>query len=279
MPRHGYRQRRARNSWDYSRSIGRERALQHIEDARRLSAELGGSDEDVKQYFFSLPPAQLHDILTAYGQKYGEDARAYAVATMAKWRTRKVHMSGTVAERLFNLLPPRMPLAAKFALTERLWQHVGPSSRKRIRVGLDAGVEAVISAVRSHIEAVVTAYVIPDALEKRFTWISAGDVTVKQQLLNHLLEHEKALVVDAARLQLPVMLDHMRADTRAHTGRLAQILKIGKHEVEILVDRGATAVSLEEMSTFQRPSVSGTDWTWLWWVIGIGVLFFLLAHK
>ena len=37
-----------------------------------------------------------------------------------KWRTGRVQMSGMVAERLFNLLPPRMPLGVKYKLVEGL---------------------------------------------------------------------------------------------------------------------------------------------------------------
>jgi hypothetical protein len=60
---------RYRRSYYRSRDIGYERARQHIEDYRRLEAELGGSLEDVKQYFFALNSSQLRQILLSYGQK------------------------------------------------------------------------------------------------------------------------------------------------------------------------------------------------------------------
>lgn len=62
MTRHRYSRRYHGRHVD----IGHERARQHIEDARRLSAELGGTDKDVKEYFFSLPPHSLRLILDAY---------------------------------------------------------------------------------------------------------------------------------------------------------------------------------------------------------------------
>ena len=62
---------RRRRSYYHARDIGLERALQHIEDARRLTAELGGTDQDVKEYLFSLSRQQLGPILDAYEQKYG----------------------------------------------------------------------------------------------------------------------------------------------------------------------------------------------------------------
>jgi hypothetical protein len=73
--------------------------------------------------------------LDAYGNAYGTSARDYAQRTIEKWQTGTVHMGGQTAERLFKLLPPRMPLAAKYQLVENLWNHVGPKSKKTCRVG------------------------------------------------------------------------------------------------------------------------------------------------
>ncbi len=132
--------------------ISHERARQHIEDYHSLVRELGGTVEDVKQYLFALPPQQLRCILQDYEDKHGAQKRNYAESTIEKWRTGKVQMSGTVAERLFALLPPRMPLAIKYQLIENLWNHVGPKSKKTLRVGLDANIEQVLDTIRSHIE-------------------------------------------------------------------------------------------------------------------------------
>ena len=45
------------------KNIGLERALKHIEEANILSEELGGTDKDVKEYFFSLPENKLKNYL------------------------------------------------------------------------------------------------------------------------------------------------------------------------------------------------------------------------
>src|SRR5687767_12306685 len=93
---------------------GIERARQHIAEAQALSAELGGTDEDVKQYFFTLSPEKLSLVLDAYQRKHGLERRVYAEQTLPRWRSGRVHMSGMVASRLYSLLPPLMPLEAKF---------------------------------------------------------------------------------------------------------------------------------------------------------------------
>ena len=99
--------------------------------------------------------------------------------------------------------PPRMPLVEKYKLTENLWHHVGPSSRKTLRVGPNAKIDDAVETVRDHIEQVVTNYKIPESLERRFNWLSAGDIHMKQELLNHILRMENTLAVEVIKSQLP----------------------------------------------------------------------------
>lgn len=226
--------------------------MEHIAAAKRLTAELGGIDQAVKSYFFSLPPVELAAILDDYQRAYGSKAHQYAIDTIPKWRIDRVQMSGMVAERLFNLLPPRMPLVVKYKLVEGLWHHVGPSSKHRIRVGADANVADIIELARSKITEFVVNYKISSNLESRFNWLSAGDVSVKQMLLSHVQEVEKTIVVEAVRAQVPVMLDHLRS-SGSHTGRLAQIVRVGKHELELLMDKTVTGARIEDPSVLIRP--------------------------
>ena len=102
------------------RDPGREAALKHIEAARRLSAELGGTDKDVKAYFFSLDPRELRPILDEYERQFGRSARDYAEQTIPRWRNGSRKMSGRVASRLFSLLPQHMPLRKKYELIKSL---------------------------------------------------------------------------------------------------------------------------------------------------------------
>lgn len=279
MARASRSRRRSRYS---SRSVGHERARQHIEDARRLSQELGGTDQDVKAYFFALPEEDLNIILDLYQSEYGVAPREYAQATIGRWRAGKVQMSGTVAERLFKILPKVMPLAAKYRLTENLWAHVGPSSKKILLIGLDANVNDVCSAVRRHMDEVITSYKIPEPLEKRFDWLSGGDVHVKQQLLNYLRQMEKLLVEQSARAQLPVMLNHLLSPEGDHTKRLAQVLRIGKHELALTLDRSCSGVSLVDPQPI-RSAVNqgqGKFGSWLWVIlIVVGVLIYLVTRN
>ena len=135
----------------------------------------------------------------------------------------------------------------------------------------------VVGAVNQHIENVVVNYRIPQNLERRFEWLSAGDVNVKQQLLNHFQQMEKSLGVEGARAQIPVMLEHLRSDASRHTHRIAQVLRIGKHGLEILVDRDSSGVVLMEPSAIERVSAEAGHLWLLWLLIAGAVLWYWLS--
>ncbi len=248
-----------------------------MEDARRLSAELGGADEDVKRYFFTLGRTELASLLDEYGRHYGTSAREYAEATFGRWKSGERRMSGTVAERLFSLLPPRMPLADKYRLTETLWKHYGPSSKKVLRVGIEAPTSEVEKAFLGHIDSVLTAFKLPQQLEQRFHWLSSGDVTVKQQLLDHRFQLERALVAEGIRAQLPVMREHLRSDAGGLTKGLKQTVVIGKHQLELIFEPDGSDVVLEDPAPpyVHRASEATNNWGCMI-IIGIALLLLLV---
>jgi len=255
------------------RNYGQERALQHIQEAKDLSRELGGTDEDVKSYFFSLENNQLDEVLDRYENKYGPVVREYAEKTYPKWKRGRVQMSGLVAERLFNLLPPIMPLQTKFQLTESLWRHVGPSSNKTYFIGLNADLGELDQIIKKHLEEVVIRYKIPDSLERRFSWLSQGDVDIKQQLLNHLRQQEKHLLSRVLDTKLPLLIQHLKGAGGELTTHVMQSLNVGKHEVKVRITEhidGITDVAPAKLG--KRDSNN-----WFWWVIVAGVSLWFLT--
>lgn len=243
------RKRRARSRRYTSRrtraDIGRERARAHVEAALRLSEELGGSDQIVKQYFFSLSWSELAPILHEYGQKFGDSARKYAVATIPKWRSGQRRMSGLVAERLYGLLPRYMPLTVKHQVSKALWEKHGPTSRRLVLVGPNASVQEVERLVAEQIAEDVKAYSLPEAVRARFKWLADSDIDVQHQLLNELRRAEVELVKAAAHLKLPALLDHLRSADGEYTQRLSEVFTVGKHEIEIRISRDHTGTEVE----------------------------------
>jgi hypothetical protein len=187
-------------------------------------------------------------------------------------------MSGLVAERLFQLLPPSMPLADKYRLTETLWKHYGPSSRKFILIGPEVPPEEVAAAAQEHLSTVISEFKVPPELAHRFTWLSAGDVQVKQVLLSRLLDAERALAAESIRQQLPVLLSHLAADTRGLTGRIAQTVRVGKHELEVVLNKRYKGVTLVDRMPHASSGTEAGNWGCIGLLILVAVIWWLASH-
>jgi hypothetical protein len=111
--------------------------------------------------------------------------------------------------------------------------------------------------------------------------LAAGDSHVKQDLLGYLKQREKSLVVEGARLQLPMMIEHLRSSHGSNTHRLAQVLQIGKHELEVSLEKGFSGVALVDPPTriYSPANTKSGGYRWLWWVVGVGILLFLILRK
>ncbi len=265
------RYRRSYSPKHRDRSYGRERALEHIRQAEQLSRELGGTDKDVKAYFFSLNASELSRIFAEYEHLHGRAIREYAEKTIPSWKSGRVHMSGVVAERLFSLLPNHMPLEQKYKLTESLWRHVGPVSRRTLYVNPNVAPDEVIAVVKEHLEQDVLSYAIPEQMEKRFKWLSQGDIDIKQKLLNFLRSKERELAAESVRINVPILAEHLRNAQENHTHHLAHKLQIGKNEIVVILTSKVEGIT-ETAPRAPAPTSSASDNSWIWWVIGIIIL-------
>lgn len=269
-----------RNKSRFQSSLtGYEYAREHIREAKILSSELGGTDKDVKKYFFSLSSQDIAPIMDEYETLYGFKARDYAEETIGKWESGKVQMSGMVAERLFSLLPPRMPLSIKYQLINSLWEHVGASSSKTYYVSSDVNVHELVSTVKSHLEKVVISHTIPEGIEKRFDWLSQGDVEVKQKLLNYLREQNKKLLTENLESQLDILSDHLHNQGNLYTKQISQVLLIGKHEVKIILNEQANGITEKKPEPIPTSiPTSDSEFNWIWWIIGGLIILLLFNH-
>ena len=114
-------------------------------------------------------------------------------------------------------------------------------------------------------------------LERRFNWLAADDVGVKQNLLNHLRSLDKSLVVEASRLQAGLMVQHLREDHANQTQRLEHTVTVGKHNLKLVADKNAEGCKFEEFRTVSRGVVGKDDLTWLWWVLAAGVVALIIV--
>jgi hypothetical protein len=251
------------------RNYGREAALQHISEAHSFSHSIGGTDRDVKQYFFSLSGQELERIFFAYGKAYGDQAEAYARKIFYDWKSGSRQMSGKVAERLFNLLPPVMPLSKKLELAGKIWDYYNPKSLHHFTVGPLTDIEVIMTAVRDRVESAIQSHNVPDQLRNRFEWLSGGDVQVKEQLLNHFREEERKLALITLNEQMPILQRQMRENTQ-QTISLRTKMSVHRHEFEVWIDRRLRDGFHEGPPRYRDSSESG------WGCLIISVLALLL---
>jgi hypothetical protein len=273
-----YYHRRKKRYGGYYNDIGHQRALEHIREGEELSRELGGTDKDVIKYFFSLPPNELKEIFDEYGRKYGKVKQEYAEETFQKWKAGQVRMSGLVAGRLFNLLPPRMPLQQKYSLVETLWKEYCPRSEKVLLIGADANEREIVDTIQSYLLDVVVNYEIPEPLQNRFNWLSGGDVNIKQQLLNYFLQKERELITHAMNHRLPVLLKHLNEHGQ-NIHKMSQQIEIGKHKLSLEFNSKVSGIQLLDRSSYySKISESTSSWGGLLWFIIIVALIIFVRY-
>lgn len=239
-----YKRYYSRNRSRPSKSSSKSRIKRgHIEEAKRFSSEMGGTDLIVKEYFFSLTPEQLKPILVDYQEKYGVRAREYAEVTISKWREGQVQMSGMIAKRLFDLIPPYMPIEKKFEITEKLWELSAPSSSKTFYVEYGLNTEEIMGVVTEHLDNVVSEFTIPKNIEEKFNWLSQGDISTKQQLLNHINTENKNLSEIALQQQLEILNTHLSSDEGQLTKNLSHLIDVNNHKVNLIFHKAVSGIS------------------------------------
>jgi len=258
---------------------GREAALEYIREARALSVELGGTDKDVKRYFFGLDRKQLAPILDTYEVEFGTLPRAYAEETMPLWRSGRRRMSGLVAGRLFSLLPRFMPLRAKYALVKSLWEAKCPRSHHALEVGPDVAAGELFQQVRRHLQRVVGAYRIPESISNRFAWLAQEDVDLQQELHNYFLRLNRDVVSRALESRVGRLIAHVRA-CRMPYRQITQQVRIGNHRLDLVFRPDVSGIRSRPARAIKPPSVPDEGRNAAWIIIICLVmlaLFFLMA--
>jgi len=273
----GYRRQYYRRS-HYRRTAGQQAARRHIGEAQAFSNEVGGTDADVKAYFFSLTPAQLEEIFTAYRAKYTASAASYARQALPKWKAGTTKMSGLVVKRLFDFLPARMPAQVRLQLAENIWRYYGPTARIDYTVGPGADPATVITAVYAKVERAIQDYRIPDAIGTRFAWVSGGDVKAKEALLNHFRQQERELALSLLNAQLPILQAQMR-DHAQTTESLKTSVAIHRIDVNLWVDPRLADTYREGRPERKAASTStGSVWTVIAIVVAVVLLLMMLGR-
>lgn len=253
--------------------IGLEMARRHIAEAREFSDEIGGNDTDVKKYLFSLPFKSLELIFVQYGKQYGIVAENYARESFNQWKNGTKKMSGLIAKRLFNLVPPLMPLEKKYELAENIWRHFGPKSAHAFTIGPDADIDSLASLVSSQIDNTVTSYNIPTNIKARFNWLAAGDISKEEILLNYLREKQKKLVIDIIKFDVVNLKTQLNNNlNKNNVKKLTKEFNIYNHSIKISIDPSIKESILDDNETVTPKN--SPNWYIIFIIVAILFLFF-----
>lgn len=275
----GYR-RSGRRYYSRRYDAGHEAARRHIEEANALSAELGGMDKEVKSFFFRLHPDNLSQVLELYGRRYGNDKRDYAIETFHKWKAETTHMSGLVAGRLFNLLPPFMPIDLKLRIVEGLWENQGSNKTDYVLVPTSMHNEDVLSFVVTKLFHYVQNQTIPENLKERFNWLSGEDAKVAEQIFRHARNVQLNL---KQRIASAIMAraEEVAINNQDVIHSVESTIKVGGHSVSIKRSQWVQEPVIVDQYSFARGnaplSIHGS-YSWIWWLVGIGVLIYLFTR-
>lgn len=224
----------------------------------RLSVALGGFDKDVLERFYSLTPDQLARLFNIYSDSYGDGPAAYARKTYTDWKHGAVRPSAQTINRLLDSLPLVLNFDGKCELLRKLRERHRKPEHHSLKVKADDWKEHVVPLVRAVIQKAYRAN-LPEAVERRLTWLSNGDMQTARAILAHAQALEGAVAVT-------LLQDEMRNIENAltnldgkgkvtHTIRLpyGQIqLKIsGRRRMDKESENGAELVRQNDNSLFK----------------------------
>src|ERR1043165_9792698 len=160
----------------------------------RLSAALSGFDKDILERFYSLTPDQLTRLLNIYSDSYGDGPAGYARKTYDNWRHGAVRPSAQTINRLLDSLPLVLNFDGKCDLLRRLRERHRKLEHHSLKVKADDWKEHVVPLVKAVIQKAYRAN-LPEAVERRLTWLSNGDMQTARAILAHSQALEGAVAV------------------------------------------------------------------------------------
>jgi hypothetical protein len=183
-----YSNRRPRRRYGYD--YGQQAAIRHVQAFRELERKLGPIVPDVKEAFLNLGNSDCNRLLAKYGDLYGQKAQDYAQQTYSKWGSGQVKMSGMVAERLINLLPPYLKFEDRYMMVEKLCNHHAKNLYQSVKINLkkpELGLHELNQSIKKvlDISAESTKY-LPQHVIDTIKWLNDDDMTVSRQMLSEI---------------------------------------------------------------------------------------------
>ena len=160
----------------------------------RLSAAIGGFDKDILERFYSLPSDQLSQLFSIYSNEYGDGPATYARKTYEHWKRGGVRPSALTINRLLDSLPLVLNFDGKCELLRKLRDRHRKLEYHSLKVKADDWKEHILPLVKAIIHKAYHAN-LPEAVERRLTWLSNGDMQTARALLAYSQALESAVAL------------------------------------------------------------------------------------
>lgn len=260
-----------------NRSKGLEKALEHIRQAQIFSNRTAHTDFIVKNYLYSLSPTKLNVFLDKYEEIYGKERRQYLAETIPLWKSGKRKMSGEVAKRLFDLLPPYMPISEKLKIVGELWKSCCPKTYKEFTITKDTSAFEIHNKIICYLNDTVQKYLISEDLTNDFNWLAENDSIVYQELKNAFLQKEKEVISECTLQRIQVILQYLN-NSNDYNSYVSQTLTIGRHEIIL---RSGSNKPMYKVESDKSPvgDFLYENCGCVFFIICVIFLFFLLSSK
>ena len=206
----------------------------HASKRRNLTSLFGGIDHDVERAFFSLPSYELEALFIDYGRKYGENAESYARSTYRQWRSGATKLSGQTAERLLELIPPRLSKDQRFELIRKLRKHYVKRASEYVRTPPESWRQHVIPSVEKVIKA-SRDFKLPEELFEKATWLTDGDTEAVHRILHSIDEEEarqRTAYLDAEFKRIEAFVANVK-----NTGSASHTISIPQGDIHVTIQK------------------------------------------
>jgi hypothetical protein len=209
-----YSNRRGRRYSRYSYDSGHQAAMRHIRAFRELERRLGPIVTDVKEAFLNLGNSDFNLLLAKYGELFGQSAQDYALQTYPKWRAGQTKMSGKVAERLLNLLPPYLKFEHRYAMVEKLCNHHATKQYRSVKINLkkpEAGLDELNRSIKEVLEiSAVSEKYLPEHVLNTINWLNDDDMVISRQMLAEIDRKRNAKSLTLAEKEFQNVMEQVK---------------------------------------------------------------------
>ena len=234
---------------------GRYWGAYHVSKRRHLTNLFGGIDQDIERAFFALSSSELEALFMVYGRQYGKSAEAYARRTYPQWKSGAVKLSGQTAERLLELLPPRLSKEQRYELIRKLRKHYLKRTNEYVATPPETWRQRVIPAVEKVIRA-SRDFKLPQELYEKATWLTDGDTQAVHRILHSIEEEEarqRTAYLDAEFKRIEVFVANIKTtDSASHT------ISIPQGDIHVTIQKEKTTL-LQSIFGSRGTTMSGNS--------------------